>query len=197
LTKRLKEHLPAGESDRNTADYPHLAYFHMDSLGNPNFLSKLLAQGLVLPQISTHFTHTPSCLARTPLRLNSSFLIMDHPRTSNMALVLKECKKHQVTQMVRVCEMQTDSYDPISIRDVGIAHVDLPFPDGKPPPDEVLRKWVDLVSSIFKDEKDSCIAVHCVAGLGRAPLMVAVALMYFGLNSTEAVALIRSRRLVM
>lgn len=43
----------------------------------------------------------------------------------------------------------------------------MPFPDGKPPPDEVLRQWVDLVSSIFRDEKDSCIAVHCVAGLGR------------------------------
>lgn len=126
--------------------------------------------------------------------LTCRFLIMDHPRTTNMNLVLKECKKYQVTQMVRVCENQRDSYDPMEIRDKGIAHVDLPFADGKPPPDEVLRQWVDLVSNIFRDEKDSCIAVHCVAGLGRAPLMVAVALMYFGLKSTEAVALIRSRR---
>ena len=38
------------------------------------------------------------------------------------------------------------------------------------------------------------IAVHCVAGLGRAPLLVAVALIHAGLSPIAAIQLIRRRR---
>ena len=39
-----------------------------------------------------------------------------------------------------------------------------------------------------------CIAVHCVAGLGRAPMLVAVALMEAGFDAEDAVDLIRKTR---
>ena len=39
-----------------------------------------------------------------------------------------------------------------------------------------------------------CIAVHCVAGLGRAPMLVAVALMEAGHAAEDAVELIRKAR---
>merc|ERR1712032_639195 len=114
----------------------------------------------------------------------------------NMTLVLRECKKYQVVQMVRVCEKQKESYPPDTVQDEGIEHIDLPFADGKPPPDEVINHWLEIVEETFKKDKkhESTVAVHCVAGLGRAPLMVAVALIYFGYSCTQAVALIRSRR---
>ena len=38
------------------------------------------------------------------------------------------------------------------------------------------------------------IAVHCVAGLGRAPLLVAIALVHRGCESINAIELIRKHR---
>ena len=38
------------------------------------------------------------------------------------------------------------------------------------------------------------LAVHCVAGLGRAPLMVALALVHRGCESINAIELIRKHR---
>jgi protein tyrosine phosphatase type 4A len=36
------------------------------------------------------------------------------------------------------------------------------------------------------------VAVHCVAGLGRAPVLVAIALMELGMKYEDAVELIRA-----
>ena len=47
------------------------------------------------------------------------------------------------------------------------------FSDGASPPPEIIAQWVELVHSVFDAkhaEKQPCIAVHCVAGLGRYQL---------------------------
>lgn len=41
------------------------------------------------------------------------------------------------------------------------------------------------------DNQIPCIAVHCVAGLGRAPVLVAIALIETGLKYEDAVEMIR------
>lgn len=41
------------------------------------------------------------------------------------------------------------------------------------------------------DNQLPCIAVHCVAGLGRAPVLVAIALIESGLKYEDAVEMIR------
>ncbi|VVC95219.1 unnamed protein product [Leptidea sinapis] len=43
-------------------------------------------------------------------------------------------------------------------------------------------------------EPSSAVAVHCVAGLGRAPVMVAIALIELGMKYEEAVETIRDQR---
>ena len=45
-----------------------------------------------------------------------------------------------------------------------------------------------------KSKKPPRIAVHCVAGLGRAPLLVAIALCHKGCEAMNAIELIRDNR---
>jgi protein tyrosine phosphatase type IVA len=42
-----------------------------------------------------------------------------------------------------------------------------------------------------QNKPESAVAVHCVAGLGRAPVMVAIALIELGMKYEEAVETIR------
>ncbi|WP_411025743.1 protein-tyrosine phosphatase family protein, partial [Salmonella sp. s55004] len=51
-----------------------------------------------------------------------------------------------------------------------------------------------LIKTRFTETPHSCVAVHCMAGLGRAPLLVALALMEAGVPYTDAVADIREKR---
>ena len=51
------------------------------------------------------------------------------------------------------------------------------------------------LSNLMQDKKNPPrIAVHCVAGLGRAPLLVAIALVHRGCESINAIELIRKHR---
>lgn len=128
----------------------------------------------------------------TPLK----FLIMDAPRPNNLHLYIKECKKHNVTDVVRVCE---PTYSKTDLINAGIQLHEMPYPDGHSPPDEVLTRWLDLVKDRFftnvNTSNKKTIAVHCVAGLGRAPVLVAIALIEFSrMDPVEAVVLIRKHR---
>jgi protein-tyrosine phosphatase len=45
------------------------------------------------------------------------------------------------------------------------------FSDGASPPLEIIDQWIELISEIFDKVKPGteppCVAIHCVAGLGR------------------------------
>jgi len=121
------------------------------------------------------------------------FLIMDAPRDSNMPEYIREMKKRHVTDIVRVCEEKT--YDPAQMVENGIAVHDMSYKDGTTPKQDILTKWLDLCQTKFhKENSTGAIAIHCVAGLGRAPLMVAIAIMEERRDYTYAVDLIRKKR---
>lgn len=55
----------------------------------------------------------------------------------------------------------------LGVLTVGFPLQDWPFDDGAPPPGKVVEDWLSLLKAKFCDDPGSCVAVHCVAGLGR------------------------------
>lgn len=97
------------------------------------------------------------------------FLLLESPKAANLPSYLREMKKYGVTDLVRVCEPLYSAED---VRAAGISMAEMPYEDGASPPQEVITKWLNLVQSRFggvkaTDQNKPCIAVHCVAGLGR------------------------------
>ena len=124
------------------------------------------------------------------------FLILDAPAPSTLASYLKELQRHKVKHLVRVC---TQTYRSDIVQMAGIQSHAWPFEDGAPPPSEIVSQWLQLIDSEIEergaDGNVAMIAVHCVAGLGRAPMLVAVALVEFGdFQPLDAVGFIRERR---
>uniref|UniRef100_A0AAF6ZRY7 Protein tyrosine phosphatase 4A3 n=3 Tax=Bos TaxID=9903 RepID=A0AAF6ZRY7_BOVIN len=95
---------------------------------------------------------------------NMRFLITHNPTNATLSSFIEDLKKYGATTVVRVCEV---TYDKAPLEKDGITVVDWPFDDGAPPPGKVVEDWLSLLKNKFCDDPGSCVAVHCVAGLGR------------------------------
>uniref|UniRef100_A0A8C1HU49 Protein tyrosine phosphatase type IVA 3 n=1 Tax=Cyprinus carpio carpio TaxID=630221 RepID=A0A8C1HU49_CYPCA len=122
---------------------------------------------------------------------NMRFLITHNPTNSTLSSFIEDLKKYGATTVVRVCEI---TYDKTPLEKDGITVVDWPFDDGAPPPSKVVEDWLSLLKRRFIEEPGCCVAVHCVAGLGRAPVLVAVALIESGMKYEDAIQFIRQKR---
>lgn len=163
--------------------------------------------------MSSHVGSASSSLIEKPSSIeyaNMRFLVMNAPTDSTLPSYIDVLKKKHTVCVVRACE---PTYDSKPLEDAGIRVIDLPFSDGQPPPAEIITKWLELVESTFSsksppksargneakevdsdDDKKRVIAVHCVAGLGRAPMLVAIAIVEQGLGALDAIELIRKKR---
>jgi protein tyrosine phosphatase type 4A len=144
----------------------------------------------ILPHAHNYFVPSPvSEIKFGKMR----FLITDRPTDMSLDSFIKELEKHNTKAVVRVCD---PTYNEEILRSHGIDLKDWQFDDGSPPPKEVIDNWLKLVNDCFNAscERDATIAVHCVAGLGRSPLLVAIALLEAGMPWSDAVYYIRSQR---
>lgn len=132
---------------------------------------------------------------------------MDCPSNASLPDYTNELKIRGVTKVVRLCE---DTYDKSYLEDRGVGVCDMYYPDGGIPPPEILSAFLGLLETewsqglsltkeVIEDKRiviseSAVIAVHCVAGLGRAPVLVAVALIEAGLAPLDAVDFIRKCR---
>ncbi|KAF9429018.1 Protein tyrosine phosphatase type IVA 1 [Entomortierella beljakovae] len=124
-----------------------------------------------------------------------SFLILDCPSDATLQAYLPVLEEHHVTDLVRICE--GNPYNPSPLSNIGITvHDNMKFTDGTAPGKDVVSSWLDLNDKVFFSTQDSdcCIAVHCVSGIGRAPVLVAISLVESGMDPLDAIAYIRKAR---
>ncbi|XP_018416433.1 PREDICTED: protein tyrosine phosphatase type IVA 3 isoform X2 [Nanorana parkeri] len=95
---------------------------------------------------------------------NMRFLITHNPTNATMNTFIEDLKKYGATTVVRVCEI---TYDKTPLEKDGITVMDWPFDDGASPPSKVVDDWLNLLKAKFCEDPGCCVAVHCVAGLGR------------------------------
>lgn len=119
-----------------------------------------------------------------------AFLITHAPADATIENYISDLERYRVKTLVRVSE---PTYSPEPIKQRGITFYDFEFQDGGWPPTDIIQKFLQLCLDIFIGT-DNCIAVHCIAGLGRAPMLVCIALIEAGLKCDDAVFLIRSQR---
>uniref|UniRef100_A0A2K5CBT6 Protein tyrosine phosphatase type IVA 3 n=1 Tax=Aotus nancymaae TaxID=37293 RepID=A0A2K5CBT6_AOTNA len=86
------------------------------------------------------------------------FLITHNPANATLSTFIEDLKKYGATTVVCVCEV---TYDKVLAGGWHHSCGDAPLP-GK-----VVEDWLSLVKAKFCEALGSCMAVHCVAGLGR------------------------------
>ncbi|KAI8813632.1 protein-tyrosine phosphatase-like protein [Cladochytrium replicatum] len=142
---------------------------------------------------------------------NLRFIILDCPTEANLPLYKEEFRSRKATDVVRVCE---PTYNKAYFEENGIRVHDWPFKDGGVPPATLIQSFLSLCDERFggilaqkssangavsggeaeEQSQSPAIAVHCVAGLGRAPILVAICLVESGMEPLDAVEFIRRRR---
>lgn len=122
---------------------------------------------------------------------NMRFLITDQPQDGTMESYIKLLLEHKVSHLVCATDQQ---YTTDTLSQSGVSVSELSFPDGSAPTSEIVDRWLALVNSEFIGDPNTCVGVHCVTGLGRAPVLVATALIELGMKYEDAVELIRKKR---
>lgn len=125
---------------------------------------------------------------------NLNFMIFSAPDDKSMPYWIEQFKLYNVTDIIRTCE-KTYSEEEILRSNINIH--DLKIMDGEFPSKILIRQFLDIIESSIKNKKDNknpCIAVHCIAGLGRAPVLVTIALIEYGMENQDAIQLVRIKR---
>uniref|UniRef100_A0A8C2N5V4 protein-tyrosine-phosphatase n=1 Tax=Cricetulus griseus TaxID=10029 RepID=A0A8C2N5V4_CRIGR len=116
---------------------------------------------------------------------NMRFLSTHNPTNLTLNKFREEVKKYGVTTIVRACEA---TYSTTLVEKEGIHSY------GTPPSNQFVDDWLSLVKIKFREEPCCCIAIHCFADLGRAPVLVALPLIEGGMKYEDAVQFIRQKQ---
>lgn len=98
---------------------------------------------------------------------NYRFMIFSAPDDNSLDYWMEQFKLYNVTDIVRTCER---TYTEADIIKEGIRIHEFRFDDGKFPSKEIIKSFLDIVQEVFeknKQNEEKCVAVHCIAGLGR------------------------------
>lgn len=121
---------------------------------------------------------------------NYKFVITETPTDKLMNTFVSFFKFNKVTDIVRLSE---PAYSNTEFNNCGMVVHDLFFADGSCPSPKIIEEWLAIVKSVFSDTTERTIAVHCVSGLGRSPLLVTIALIELcGMENADAITYVRN-----
>lgn len=123
---------------------------------------------------------------------NMKFLITEQPHDATIQNYITILKEYKVTHLVCATD---PTYKTDDLAQSGVTFTELSFSDGSSPSQEIIEKWLSLVKKEFPDTEatGTCVGVHCVTGLGRAPVLVAIALIELGMKYDDAIDIIRKK----
>ncbi|KAI8854948.1 protein-tyrosine phosphatase-like protein [Chytridium lagenaria] len=126
--------------------------------------------------------------------LTVRFLVTDCPSDGNLlGDYLPLFQEQNVKVLFRLCDPAV--YNPNPLIQAGIlVKDDLAFEDGSVPSPELVESYRSFMSDFAASSAGSSVAVHCVSGIGRAPILAAIALIDAGLDRYDVVDLIRAKR---
>lgn len=106
---------------------------------------------------------------------NQKFLLLDAPTRETLPTYIDVFKKENVSDLIRICHrpssIKGNEYDAEELeKNTGIKVSDaIKFEDGGVPSNEAIESWLNLAEKA--KENQTTIGVHCIAGIGRAPVM--------------------------
>jgi protein tyrosine phosphatase type 4A len=102
---------------------------------------------------------------------HQKFLLLDAPTKTTLPKYIEMFKQEQVSDLVCICHRPDNVYDPQELeQSTGIkVHETIKFKDGSVPDQEAIDRWLEL--SQRAKEQQTTIGAHCIAGIGRAPVL--------------------------
>jgi protein tyrosine phosphatase type 4A len=116
---------------------------------------------------------------------NNLFLVSNSPIDNDMNEFLAILHKNHINTVVRLCDK---IYNENNMLDKDIHFYDMYIEDGSIPDDNAIKQFLDICS------KHKNIALHCKSGLGRAPTMLCIDLIFKEkLDPMESMTLVRTK----
>ena len=114
------------------------------------------------------------------IKNNKIFLITPSPTNESITNYIDILEKEKINLVIKATKDAL--YDPEIYKMHNIDYIELDFDDGTIPSDIIIKKILKII------EKYNYICVHCKAGLGRAPLLVTLMIMFeFNLKPEDAI----------
>ncbi|EPB92952.1 hypothetical protein HMPREF1544_00026 [Mucor circinelloides 1006PhL] len=98
---------------------------------------------------------------------NQKFLLLDAPTQRTLPKYIDAFKQENVSDLIRICHRPYDAEELEKTTGIKV-NDDIKFEDGGVPSPEAISRWLEIVEKA--KEKDTAVGVHCIAGIGRAPL---------------------------
>lgn len=118
-----------------------------------------------------------------------NFIIASYP--NNINDLISTIQRYKITDIVKACEK---TYDTTEVEKFCTLH-ELVFDDGRVPSHELILSWINILAkSFYSTDSENGILIHCVAGIGRAPSLAAIALIVCeNVEPLDCIDLIRKR----